>query len=252
LKVAALAAVTFREVLRRKVQVNLLLFGGALIVASYFLSLLTLGEMHRMIADLGLSAMRFIATLLAVFLGASAIAGDVERRVVYSIVAKPVARAEYIVGRFAGVGIALVANVVVMAVVLALVLAFEAHTFAVVDVAYVAAVALTCVHVLVVAAVAVLFSSMTNATLAAIFSLAVAIAGQLTNEMLTLWRGESLWLPRLIWYLVPNLGALNANEAVIYRTPPAHSAWVAAAYGLLYAATALALASAVFERRDLR
>jgi ABC-type transport system involved in multi-copper enzyme maturation permease subunit len=251
-KVLAVATVTFREVLRRKVQVNLLLFGGALIIASYIVSMLTLGEMHRMISDLGLSAMRLIGTLLAVFLGASLVAGDVEKRVVYPVVTKPVSRAEYLLGRYAGLALMLLANLAVMGALLAAVLAFDASSTAAVDAAYLMAVAMIGVQLLVSAAVAVCFSSFTNATLAAIFALAVAIAGQLTNEMRALWKGGATWLAKLIWYVVPNFGALNANEAVIYRTPPDQDAWIAMLYGLLYAATALALAAAIFERRDLR
>jgi hypothetical protein len=108
------------------------------------------------------------------------------------------------------------------------------------------------VQLLVVEAVAVLFSAITSVTLASIFTLALAIAGQLTNEMRSLWKGGATWVAQLVWYLVPNLGALNLNEAVIYRAPPPASAWIAALYGLLYCATTLAIATAVFERRDLR
>jgi len=57
---------------------------------------------------------------------------------------------------------------------------------------------------------------------------------------------------RALWYLIPNLSALSLNENVVYRTPPPAAAWLAVPYALLYAGAALALAAAVFERRDLR
>jgi ABC-type transport system involved in multi-copper enzyme maturation permease subunit len=108
------------------------------------------------------------------------------------------------------------------------------------------------VQLLVVAAVAILFSSITSTTLAAIFTLAFAVAGHLTNEVRAIWQGDQTWVPTLVWYLVPNLGSLSLNASVIYGTPVPPGAWLAAAYGALYAATALALASLAFERRDLR
>ena len=104
---------------------------------------------------------------------------------------------------------------------------------------------------LVVAAVAILFSSISSPTLAAIFTLSIAIAGHLTNEMRALWQGDR-WVATLIWYLVPNLGSLSLNDAVIYRSLIPSPAWTAAAYAMLYSATALALASLAFERRDFR
>ena len=251
-KILAVASITLREVLRRKVQVNLLVFGVLLVVASYVVSLLTLGEMHRIISDLGLTAMELIGTLLAVFLGATLVAGDVERRVLYPVVAKPVSRTQYVLGRYAGLAAALLLNLTIMAAALAAALALEARSFATIDPAFVAAVGAMGVQLLVLAAVAVLFSCVTNGTLASIFTLCVAIAGHLTNDLRALWQGGAEWVPKLLWYALPNLGSLSLNAEVIYRQPVPGTAWTAAAYGLLYAATALALASAVFERRDFR
>ncbi len=251
-RILSLAAVTFREVVRRKVQVNLLLFGAVLIVGSFLVSELTLGEMHRILSDLGLSAMQLIGTLIAVFIGSTLVAGDVERRVLYPVIAKPVSRTQYLLGRYLGLAAALLVNLAVMAAVLAAVLVFEARSLRPLDAAFGTAVVFQGVQFLVVGAVAVLFSALSSSTLAAIFTLAIAVAGQLSNEMRALWQGPATWLPTLLWYLLPNLGALTVNDAVIYRTAPPASAWLAALYGLLYAATALALASAAFERRDLR
>lgn len=248
----AVASVTVREALRRKVHVNLLVFGVLLVVASYLVATLTLGERHRMISDLGLSSMQLIGTLLAVFLGAGLVAGDVERRVVYPVVAKPVGRSQYLLGRYLGLAAALLMNLAVMAAALAALLAAEAGSLRPLDAPLLAAFAMIGVQLLVVGAVAVLFSSISSTTLAAIFALSVALAGQLTNEMRNLWRGEGAWLARALWYALPNLGILNLNEAVIYHRPPPATVWLAAGYGLLYAAATLALACVAFERRDFR
>ncbi len=252
MKVLAIATVTVREALSRKVQVNLLLFGLLLVLASYLASALTIGERHRIIADLGLSAMTLVATLLAAFLGAGLVAGDLERRIIYAVVAKPVSRSQYLLGRYFGLAAALVLNVLAMAALLAALLAFEAGSLAAFDRAMGAAVLMLCVQALVVAAVAVLFSAFTTTTLAAIFTLAVAIAGHLTNDMRILWKGGSYWIARLIWYAIPNLGSLTLNEAVVYRAQLGPSAFLPALYALCYAGAALALGAAVFERRDFR
>jgi ABC-type transport system involved in multi-copper enzyme maturation permease subunit len=244
--------VTLRETLRRKVQVNLLLFGTLLVVASYFISALTLGEQHRILSDLGLSSMQLIGTLLAVFLGAGLVAGDVERRVLYPVLAKPVTRSQYLLGRYLGLSCALLLNLAVMAVVLTAVLALEAGSTKPIDAPLLATFGMMAVQLLVVGAVALLFSSITSTTLAAIFTLSIAIAGQLTNEMRNLWRGDGAWLARSLWHALPNLGALTTNESVIYHRPLPDSAWIAAGYGLLYAAATLAVACLSFERRDFR
>ncbi|MEI7704447.1 MAG: ABC transporter permease subunit [Deltaproteobacteria bacterium] len=250
--ILTIAAVTLREVLRRKVQVNLLLFGSLVIVASFMLSKLTIGEQHRILSDLGLSAATAIGTLIAVFVGSSLVSGDIERRVLLPVVAKPITRTQYLLGRYLGLAASLLLNLLAMAVVLALVLSVEAGSMRPLDRSLAGAIAMMGVQFLVVAAVAILFSSVTSTTLAAIFTLAVAIAGHLSGEVRAIWQGDATWIATGVWYLVPNLGALSLNSSVIYRSPMPPGTWLAAGYGLLYAATVLALASLAFEKRDLR
>lgn len=252
MRVLAVASVTVREALRRKLQVNLLLFALLLVVVSAVVSSLTLGEMHRIASDLGLTAMEAMGSLIAVFLGAGAIAGDVERRVLYPIVAKPIARAEYLLGRYLGLAGTLLLNLAAMAVTLAAVLVLQEGSLRPLDLALLGAFAAIGVQFLVVAAVAVLFSAITTTTLAAIFALALTVAGRLSNDLRTLWTGEGARIGKVLWYLLPNLSALSLNESVIYRTPPPAETWLAVAYALLYAGGLLALAAAVFERRDLK
>jgi Cu-processing system permease protein len=170
---------------------------------------------------------------------------------VYPVIAKPLSRWEYVVGRYLGFSAALLLNLAAMGAVLGATLALQALSLAPIDAPFVSAVAMIGVQVLAVAAVAVLFSCVTSVTLASIFGLAVAAAGHLTNDMRAFWKGAA-WIRDLVWYVVPNLSALSQNEAVVYRTPVSAGAWIAAVYGLLYAAAALALAAFAFERRDLR
>jgi Cu-processing system permease protein len=246
----AIAMVTVREVLRRKLQVNLIFFGVALVGASYLMGGLTLGERYRILCDLTLTAMQLIGVLVAVLVGSNLVSGDMERRVLQPVLAKPISRAGYVIGRY--LGLAVVLTLAVMAGLFALILVLDDGSLRPVGRAFLEAVALLGVQFLVVGAVAVLFSAVTSSTLAAIFSLAVALAGQMTGEIRALWKGPGTWIPHLLWYLVPNLSALNANEALVYRSPPPAQAWLAAGYGLAYAGTVLALAVLVFERRDLR
>jgi ABC-type transport system involved in multi-copper enzyme maturation permease subunit len=248
----AIAMVTVREVLRRKLQVNLLFFGLTLVGTSHLVGGLTLGEGYRILADMGLSAMQLIGFLVAVFVGSNLITGDMERRVLHPILAKPISRSGYLLGRYLGLAIVLVLNLAVMTGLFAVILVANAGGLQPLGRTFLEAVTLQGVQFLVVGAVAILFSAITSPTLAAIFTLAVAVSGLLTGELRALWKGPGTWIPRLLWYLLPNLSAMNANESLVYRTPPPAQAWLAAAYGVCYAGAALALAVLVFERRDLR
>jgi ABC-type transport system involved in multi-copper enzyme maturation permease subunit len=252
MKTLAIAAVTIREALSRKVQVNLLIFGALLLLVSYFASWLTLGFTQRIVADLGLSAMELVSVLLACFLGADLIAGDVQRRVIFPVVAKPVTRTQYLLGRYLGLATALMLNVVAMGIMLSALLVLDAGSRAPLDALLPAALVLLLLKALMVGAVAVLFSCFSNTTLAATFTLSITIAGYLTGEVRTLMRGAHAWIGSVIWYALPDLGALSVNAAVLYRTTLPASTGMASIQAVLYVATSLVLAAAALERRDFR
>jgi ABC-type transport system involved in multi-copper enzyme maturation permease subunit len=251
-KVVLLAWVTLREALRQKLAVNLLLFTLLLIGAANTLSELTYGDQHRIIADLALTSAQLFGTLIAVFLGAGLVAGDVERRTLYPIVAKPVERWQYLVGRYLGLVATLWLNLLVMAAAstAALVLYNRGLEF-LERTPLAAAFAGTAAQLAMVAAVATLFSSLTNATLAAIFTLAIAVSGHFARDVFTFYQEQAL--VRAAAFAIPNLASLDYKVQVVYQTPLAPGQLLLPlGYGLLYVALVLALAAALFARRDFR
>jgi ABC-type transport system involved in multi-copper enzyme maturation permease subunit len=255
--VITLARVTVREALRQKLAVNLLVFALALVVASFTISTLTFGDQYRVIVNIGLSAMEVFGTLIAVFLGAGLVASDVQRRTVYPIVAKPVSRAQYVVGRYAGLVATTTLNLAVMAAFFVAVLAFYKGGLGfVAETPLLATLAGIALQLAMIAAVAVLFSTFTTATLSAIFSLSLVVAGHLASDLVRYWskQGAGLaWMGKALYVVVPNLEALNFKEAMVYKDVLSSGTVAQAfAYGLLYATGVVAVAAAVFTRRDLR
>jgi Cu-processing system permease protein len=253
--VATLAWLTIREAVRQKLAVNLLVFAVALVTSSYMISTLTFGEQYRIITDIGLTAMEVFGTLIAVFLGAGLISRDVERRTVYPILAKPVSRAAYVTGRYAGLVATTTLNLVVMATCFVAVLAFYLRGFAfVVETPLAATLVATAIQFAMIAAVAVFFSAFSTATLSAIFTLSLVVAGHLASDFVRRGRGPApAATGKLLYLVVPNLEALNLKEAMVYKDAiPLDALAPALLYGVLYAAGVVALSVAVFSRRDLR
>ena len=256
-KIAAIASVTVREAVRQRLAVNLLVFGVALLAASITISTLTFGEQYRIIANLGLSAMEVVGTLIATFLGAGLIAGEIERRTLYPVLAKAVTRPEYLVGRYLGLVATVTLNLLVMGAIFGTVLTFYlGGTSFVRETPVLAVLAAMAVQFAMVAAVATFFSTFSSTTLSAIFTLSVVVAGYLSSDLVRYWSKQgpvARALGKIAYVLVPNLEALNLKEAMVYRDPVAASfAWTGIGYGVLYAAAVVAFASAVFGRRDLR
>ena len=105
---------------------NLVLFAILLIGASYLLGQLTAGQDVKIIKDLGLAATSIFGLFIAIFIGIGLVSKEVERRSIYSLLAKPIHRYQLVLGKYAGLVLTLAVNVVVMALALYAVLAYMA------------------------------------------------------------------------------------------------------------------------------
>src|SRR6266571_8601552 len=120
----AIAVNAFRESVRDKVLYNLVLFAVLLIGASYLIGQLTAGQDVKIIKDLGLAATSAFGLFIAIFIGIGLVSKEVERRSVYSLLAKPIHRYQLVIGKYLGLTLTLVVNIAVMAAALYLVLAY--------------------------------------------------------------------------------------------------------------------------------
>jgi ABC-type transport system involved in multi-copper enzyme maturation permease subunit len=250
--IVAIAWLTVRDALRQKLAANLLVFALLLIAASFTISELTFGEQYRIIADVALTSAQLFGTLIAVFLGAGVVAGEVQRRTLYPVLAKPVSRVQYLLGRYAGLVATLWLNLATMSIAaVAMLWLYLRDASFLWTTPFPAALAGLAAQLAVVAAIAILFSTFTNTTLAAIFALALAVAGHASRATLTFWRDSPPM--RAFGALLPNLAALDLKLQVVYRDVLAPGQiGTALAYAAAYVAFLLALASVIFSRRDLR
>ena len=112
--IGVIAFNTFRESLRDKILYNLLFFAGLLIGLSVMLADLTITEHHKMIADMGLGAINLVGVVIAIFVGISLVNKEIERRTVYTIMARPISRASFILGKYTGLTLTLFINIMIM------------------------------------------------------------------------------------------------------------------------------------------
>src|SRR6195256_1484759 len=104
----------FREAVRDRVLYNLVLFALLLIAAAIFLGELSGGQEAKITSDLGLSAILLFGVFIAIFVGVGLVYKEIERRTVYAIFAKPVGRGEFLIGKYLGLCLTLLVNVLVM------------------------------------------------------------------------------------------------------------------------------------------
>ncbi|MFN2541618.1 MAG: ABC transporter permease [Chthoniobacterales bacterium] len=127
-RLAAITTNTLTELTRLKVFYFLLIFALLLIGSSIFMAQLTFQQEFQILKDVSLGAMSIFTSLLAIVATARLIPQDIEDRTIYTILAKPVPRFEYVVGKVAGVLLLLAISTLVMSAMFLAVLYFREET----------------------------------------------------------------------------------------------------------------------------
>jgi len=99
-RIGAIARTTFIELARLRVFYVLVLFALVLIISSSFLARISFQQELQVTKDIALGAINFFLSMLAIVATAQLLPRDLEDRVIYSVLAKPVRRFEYMLGKF--------------------------------------------------------------------------------------------------------------------------------------------------------
>src|SRR3954471_4436440 len=208
-RVVSVARNTFREAVRDRVLYNLVLFVLILTGAAVFLGELSAAQELKIIVDMGLSAALLFGVFIAIFVGVGLVYKEIERRTIYAIFSKPVGRGEFLVGKYLGLCLTLLVNVVVMGVGVSLALLYVSKGWDPLIVAIWPAVLMIYLELMLITAVALLFSSFSSPALSALLTFFVFIIGHFSGDLKQLSSSMrssgARWLFGGVYYLLPNL-----------------------------------------------
>jgi len=265
--VGRIAANVFKESVRDKILYSLVLFAVLLIAASLLLSQLTAGQEVKIIKDLGLAAISVIGLFIAVFIGIGLVSKEVEKRSIYSLLAKPMTRPQLILGKFFGLTLTLAVKVAIMTAALYVVLAVysmrapdamkAAWDAPALDPSLMKATFLIFIELTIVTAIALLFSTYSSPIWSTIFTFGLVVAGQFSADLKNFEHVLSarplVWLMRGLYYVLPNLATFDVKLQVVHGQPvPLSYVAMSMAYAGLYIGALLLGAMIVFARRDFK
>ena len=248
---------TFREAVRDRVLYNLVFFALLMMGAAILVGQISIGIEESVIVSLGLTAISVIGIFIAVFIGVGLVSKEIDKRTLYALLAKPVKRWEFLLGKYGGLVITLAVNTAAMAVGLYFALWMVKHPLERSDWYLVVAVYLILLKLALIVALAMLFSCFTTPFLAILFTVGMYIAGVFAEDLRTVqavnMTPETMKMLRGISYLLPNFENFNVMGAVAHgRGVPASLVWQDTAYAVVYAGIVLVAAALVFSRRNLK
>ena len=254
MKVAAIALNTFREAVRDRILYAILIFALVMLAGSTILVTISVGGEVKIIKDLGLACISIFGTLIAIFLGIGLVSKEIERRTLYTIITKPIHRYQFILGKYLGLVLTLLVNVAVMALgLLGLAYLWEGVS----SLRLFLAVLFIFLELMLVTALALLFSAFSSPTLSAIFTLCLFVAGHLSGDLRLFAARFGGAVTKLsaetLYFLLPNFSRLNFKDQAVHGFGvDGGSMGLSFLYAIFYIAALVLAAMAIFERRDFK
>ncbi len=254
-RIRVLAANTFREATRNRAFIALMIASLSLILSSLLLAeLAVLGQEQRIVQNFGLFFISLMGVVISVTIGVILVHKELERKTIYTVLARPLHRWEFILGKYAGMLLILLVEMVFLAVIWVHSVPLQA--------VLVKALVLIFAELTIVSAVALFFSSFSTPILSGVLTLAFFISGRviyLIEEMLHSTAKASLFnkapmlrpVGEVLTRVFPDLSVFNVTKEILLGKEVTNLYVLQSyAYAGSYVVVMIVAAVLFFRRRD--
>lgn len=248
------------------------IFQGIMALAVLFLFIpsaaaLSMRQVTELSTTLSLSLISFILLLLAVFLGATSVWKDIERRYTFSVLSLPVSRSTYLVGRFLGIALFLIITAVFLGSIALISIKFASLAYPparpLLWSTIVAAIIFDAFKYIIVVAVAMTLATVSTSFFLPIFgAISTFMAGTISQQVYDYLHTKSALTAvsvvvrkaaLMLYYLLPNLGCFNLKVNAIYAISlNIQGLLLTLIYFLVYSGIVLSIGALLFARREMK
>ena len=252
-QIKALAVNVWREAVRDRLVLLLVGSGILMMLVSLVFGQMMVGGRERVLQDMGFWVLGIWGLIAVLYLGAGVIKHELQRKTVYLVLSRPVGRTTFLLGKYFGMVLVLMSAFGLLAAAWLLIVASKGIHL---NSMHLWALGFILGEWLLLAAVSLFFASFTSPLLHNFFLISVSFLGHWSNELkIFADNAKTAALETLLntlYYLLPNLEALNFREAAVYGDVVSHAIlWQGVVVLLGWTATALVAANLIFLQRRL-
>jgi len=262
-----IALITFKEGIRNRSIYGISLLAFLMLLANFIISDMIAQEVGKVAVDIALSAVSFSGLLLVLFVGINLLSKDLDRKTIYIVLAKPISRSQYLIGKFFGVVLLITACTCVISSfsMISLLLIKLGHPGYFVRVSW-PLVGLsfffTTMMLTLVSSISFLFASFTSTSfLTFILTIISYIIGMALNDVKALVETPqavgitvspvTVKVVQIVYYVFPNLSLFDIKTQAAHGLPVSATYVIGmVSYSLLYSAIVLALACMIFNKKE--
>jgi len=248
-----IARSTFKLEIRDRILIGILVFALGYMLLTLFLADLVLRELP-MVESFGLTGIYFFNAITALFLGTTSFFKDVDRKVVYFILSKPVSRAQFLLGKFFGLCLVLLLTSAILTVVYLGVVLHEGGGF---NTLGILAVGMQFLEMALFLAFAIFVSTFSSSLLSIVYTSAIFFMGHIVSSLVVDAKtvglgGIKLFFVQVLYYIFPNLEKFDIRSVAIYNVPyPFVAAALALGYAAFYIILLLSAAVWIFDKKEI-
>jgi len=255
-RVFPIAYNTYREAVRDRVLYNLIVFALLIVSSALFVGQISIEVERIVLINMGLTSISIFGIVIAIFIGISLVWKEIERRTIYTVLAHPVRRWEFLFGKFLGLFGTLTFNAALMSLGFFATLLYLSHGLGRPDAYILVAIYFIVLQLMMMTALAMLFSTYSSPLMSSIFAFATFAIGTFSEDLhnfAAAAQGPTKAIMTVVAYLVPNFSSLNVISQVAHGIPVQPGLILHnTVYALSYTAVVLFCAAAIFENRNFK
>ena len=260
-----IAGGTFGEAIRRKTLLIFLAVAAVVLILGAANSSFQPGHDTLVVETLGLGVIGLVGVFISVILGINLLPTEIERRTIYTILSKPVHRYQFLIGKFLGGLVTVLASVVVMAAVFLALFLIKERGFDHEAVNACQGVLLLLFQILLVCAIAMFFSVFVSPFVNFFLTLAIFLLGLSSSVTEALADPTSdpshpknpivVLVFKVIHAVIPDFTKYNVQNQILSPNLVInnHAVFITSniLYAIVYSAILLTLAALIFDRREV-
>ena len=253
-QIGAISKITMLEGARKQIFHVLMLFAMTLIAVSTALAFFDHNVDPKVVKDLCLVAILVSISIIAITMSVSGVPAEIEAKTVYPVLAKPMARWKFIVGKYAGTMGTVTVGMLLLFAALCLILQLFVGK---IDPGVLFVIPFLLLEAAILAAVAMFLSTIASPALAWFLAIVIYVCGNVKFALYDfITKHDHTFVGQLcaktVYAVLPNLECFNFKDSMVHSIPvPPMYLVQTALYGILYIAFLITLASMLFEQREL-
>jgi ABC-type transport system involved in multi-copper enzyme maturation permease subunit len=268
-RISLVALHVFKESVRDRVLYAIAGFALLLVAASAVIGQITAGQDVKIMKDLGLVTIEMAGVLMTVFIGVGLVSREIDRRSIYGLLAKPLARWEFIAGKYLGLVLTIFVNVALMTAAFFVMMAWMQWTspdsvrlswdVPAIDPHLLIAIVLIAAELALLTAIALFFSTFSSsALLSIVFTVGFFVVGLESKDLRNFDQIVAsspivIWLVSAIGWLVPAFSEFDKKAEIVHGfSVPMQFVVLRLIYAAVYSSVAVGAAIWSFSRREFK